>query len=248
MCYFLFAFNCFEVISQVFIYAISFLCFCAKSQIMDRNINPLRADIRFGLVYPNVYKTAMSSLGYQILYNYINEMEDTYCERIIFPSVRSLETNSPLADFDIVSFSLQYEQDYFNLLKILKEANIPLRREDRTIEDPLIIAGGPCASANPLPLSDFIDIFVVGEAEAVLDDLLDKYNQKENYANKTEFLSSFLDIKGLYVSEFNNETDIALLDEMSDAYHITCPIITETDDKDFLPVFSIHLLISLPPP
>ena len=89
----------------------------------ERNVinkNPLRADIRFGLVYPNVYKTAMSSLGYQILYNYINEMEDTYCERIIFPSVRSLETNSPLADFDIVSFSLQYEQDYFNLLKILK--------------------------------------------------------------------------------------------------------------------------------
>ena len=214
----------------------------------ERNVinkNPLRVDIRFGLVYPNVYKTAMSSLGYQILYNYINEMEDTYCERIIFPSVRSLETNSPLADFDIVSFSLQYEQDYFNLLKILKEANIPLRREDRTIEDPLIIAGGPCASANPLPLSDFIDIFVVGEAEAVLDDLLDKYNQKENYANKTEFLSSFLDIKGLYVSEFNNETDIALLDEMSDAYHITCPVITETDDKDFLPVFSNSILLNV---
>ena len=214
----------------------------------ERNIinkNPLRVDIRFGLVYPNVYKTAMSSLGYQILYNFINEREDTYCERIIFPSVRSLETNSPLSDFDIVSFSLQYEQDYFNLLKILREANIPLRREDRTMEDPLIIAGGPCASANPLPLSDFIDIFVVGEAEAVLDDLLDKYNQKDNYENKTEFLSSFLDIKGLYISEFNNETDIVLIDEMNDAYHITCPVITETDDKDLLPVFSNSILLNV---
>lgn len=214
----------------------------------ERNIinkNPLRVDIRFGLVYPNVYKTAMSSLGYQILYNFINEREDTYCERIIFPSVRSLETNSPLSDFDIVSFSLQYEQDYFNLLKILREANIPLRREDRTMEDPLIIAGGPCASANPLPLSDFIDIFVVGEAEAVLDDLLDMYNQKDNYENKTEFLSSFLDIKGLYISEFNNETDIVLIDEMNDAYHITCPVITETDDKDLLPVFSNSILLNV---
>ena len=214
----------------------------------ERNIinkNPLRVDIRFGLVYPNVYKTAMSSLGYQILYNFINEREDTYCERIIFPSVRSLETNSPLSDLDIVSFSLQYEQDYFNLLKILREANIPLRREDRTMEDPLIIAGGPCASANPLPLSDFIDLFVVGEAEAVLDDLLDKYNQKDNYENKTEFLSSFLDIKGLYISEFNNETDIVLIDEMNDAYHITCPVITETDDKDLLPVFSNSILLNV---
>ena len=141
----------------------------------EKNIiikNPLKADIRFGLVYPNVYKTAMSSLGYQIIYNYINEREDTYSERIIYPSTRSLETNSPLSDFDIVSFSLQYEQDYFHVLEILREADIPLRREDRTSDDPLIIAGGPCASANPLPLSDFIDIFVVGEAEAVLYDTL----------------------------------------------------------------------------
>ena len=144
----------------------------------EKNIiikNPLKADIRFGLVYPNVYKTAMSSLGYQILYNYVNEREDSYFERIIYPSVRSLETNSPLADFDIISFSLQYEQDYFNVLEILRNADIPLRREDRTSEDPLIIAGGPCASYNPLPLSDFIDVFVIGEAEAVLYDFLDLY-------------------------------------------------------------------------
>ena len=79
--------------------------------------------------------------------------------------MRSLETNSPLADFDIISFSLQYEQDYFNVLEILRNADIPLRREDRTSEHPLIIAGGPCASSNPLPLSDFIDVFGKGEKE-----------------------------------------------------------------------------------
>ena len=212
----------------------------------ERNViikNPLKADIRFGLVYPNVYKTAMSSLGYQILYNYINEREDSYCERITYPSVRSLETNSPLADFDIISFSLQYEQDYFHVLEILREANIPLRREDRTEHDPLIIAGGPCASSNPLPLSDFIDIFVIGEAEAVLYDFLDLYLESD-YRTKGD-LSPFLDIQGLYVSEFNNNAMITLLDDMNDAYHLTYPIVTETDDKDLIPAFSNTILLNV---
>ena len=228
----------------------------------EKNIiikNPLKADIRFGLVYPNVYKTAMSSLGYQIIYNYINEREDTYSERIIYPSTRSLETNSPLSDFDIVSFSLQYEQDYFHVLEILREADIPLRREDRTSDDPLIIAGGPCASANPLPISDFIDIFVVGEAEAVLYEFLDLYSSlnlskknKKNKANKDYVvandkmdLSPFLDIEGLYISEFNNETNIVLSEDMESIYHLTCPIVTETDDKDFIPAFSNSILLNV---
>ncbi|SFL65236.1 Radical SAM superfamily enzyme YgiQ, UPF0313 family [Methanobrevibacter olleyae] len=228
----------------------------------EKNIiikNPLKSDIRFGLVYPNVYKTAMSSLGYQIIYNYINEREDSYCERIIYPSIRSLETNSPLSDFDIISFSLQYEQDYFNILEILKEANIPLRREDRTNEDPLIIAGGPCASSNPLPLSDFIDIFVVGEAEAVLYDFLDLYlelnlsnkknnkkinNRGVNFRSKRD-LSPFLDIQGLYISEFNNNTEIALSEDMDKIYHLTYPIVSETDDKDFIPAFSNSILLNV---
>ena len=224
--------------------------------------NPLKADIRFGLVYPNVYKTAMSSLGYQIIYNYANEREDTYCERIIYPSIRSLETNSPLSDFDIVSFSLQYEQDYFNVLEILREANIPLRREDRTSNDPLIIAGGPCATANPLPLSDFIDVFVVGEAEAVLYDFLDLYsslamskrNKKNKDINKNinnennddkKDLSPFLDIEGLYISEFNNKTKIVLCEDMDNIYHLTYPIVTETDDKDLMPAFSNTILLNV---
>ena len=205
--------------------------------------NPLKADIRFGLVYPNVYKTAMSSLGYQILYNYVNEREDSYCERIIYPSVRSLETNSPLADFDIISFSLQYEQDYFNALEILRNAGIPLRREDRTSDDPLIIAGGPCASSNPLPLSDFIDIFVIGEAEAVLYDFLDLYLESD-IKNERD-LSPFLSMQGLYVSKFNNNAKIILLDDMDDAYHLTYPIVTETDDKDFIPAFSNTILLNV---
>ena len=218
-----------------------------ESMFKERNViikNPLKANIRFGLVYPNVYKTAMSSLGYQIIYNYINEREDCYAERIIYPSIRSLETNSPLADFDIISFSLQYEQDYFHVLEMLREANIPLRREDRTEKDPLIIAGGPCATANPLPLSDFIDIFVIGEGESVLYGFLDVYSQMNKLKEKRD-LSPFLNLDGLYISEFNNETNIVLPEDMSKIYHLTYPIVTETDDRDLMPAFSNTILLNV---
>ena len=218
-----------------------------ESMFKERNViikNPLKANIRFGLVYPNVYKTAMSSLGYQIIYNYINEREDCYAERIIYPSIRSLETNSPLSDFDIISFSLQYEQDYFHVLEMLREANIPLRREDRTEKDPLIIAGGPCATANPLPLSDFIDIFVIGEGESVLYGFLDVYSQMNKLKEKRD-LSPFLNLDGLYISEFNNETNIVLPEDMSKIYHLTYPIVTETDDRDLMPAFSNTILLNV---
>ena len=208
--------------------------------------NPLRVDIRFASVYPNVYKTAMSSLGYQIIYGLANERDDTYCERVVYPSVRSLETNSPLRDFDIISFTIQYEQDYFNVLEILNKAEIPLRRNDRTDKDPLIIAGGPCATANPLPLSDFIDVFVIGEAEVVLYDFLDCYlNLKNDGRFNRDDLSPFLDIESLYISEFKNKAKIAILDDMNNAYQLTRPIITQTDDDDLMPVFSNSIFLNV---
>ncbi len=208
--------------------------------------NPLRVDIRFASVYPNVYKTAMSSLGYQIIYGLVNEREDSYCERVVYPSVRSLETNSPLRDFDIISFTIQYEQDYFNVLEILRKAEIPLRRKDRTGNDPLIIAGGPCATANPLPLSDFIDVFVIGEAEVVLNDFLDLYlDLKNNGRFNMNDLSPFLDIESLYISEFKNKAKIAVLEDMNDAYQLTRPIITQTDDEDLMPVFSNSIFLNV---
>ena len=208
--------------------------------------NPLRVDIRFASVYPNVYKTAMSSLGYQIIYGLVNERDDTYCERVVYPSVRSLETNSPLRDFDIISFTIQYEQDYFNVLEILSKAEIPLRRNDRTDKDPLIIAGGPCATANPLPLSDFIDVFVIGEAEVVLYDFLDCYlNLKNDGRFNRDDLSPFLDIESLYISEFKNKAKIAILDDMDNAYQLTRPIITQTDDDDLMPVFSNSIFLNV---
>ena len=136
-----------------------------EKNIFKKNIKNI--DIHLGLAYPNIYRTAMSSLGYNILYNHLNEREDTWCERIIFPSINSIESNTSSRYFDIISFTLQFEEDYFNVLKLLKNSEIPLKRKDRGKKDPLIIAGGPSVSGNPLPLSDYIDIFIIVYQNAI---------------------------------------------------------------------------------
>ena len=199
-----------------------------------------KIDMHFGLAYPNIYQTAMSSLGYNILYNYINERKDTWCERIIYPNTNSIESNTPLKYFDIISFTLQFEEDYFNVLEMLKNAEIPLKRKDRGEQDPLIIAGGPCATANPLPLSDYIDIFIVGEGEEVIYDFLDKYLENPN-----KDLKKFLDITGIYIPEYNNKTKIALVKDMEKAYHITEPIISKSDDGDYQTVFNNTIMLNV---
>ena len=106
--------------------------FIVDSMIYEKNIfqkNHKNIDLRFGLAYPNIYKTAMSSLGYNILYNLINERQDTWCERIVYPHTNSIESNNPMKNFDIISFSLQFEEDYFNVLKMIKQSGIPLKRK-----------------------------------------------------------------------------------------------------------------------
>jgi len=220
--------------------------------IYEENIiqkNPLKVDIRFASVYPNVYRAAMSSLGYQIIYGLVNDRDDSFCERVIYPSTRSIESNSPLKDFDIISFSLQYEQDYFNCLEILKKGEIPLKRKDRNNSYPLIIAGGPCASSNPLPLSDFFDIFIIGEAEAVLNKFLDKFleikNKNSSNIDTIDCLDLFLDIEGIYIPKYNNHVERVIISNMDEAYHITNPIITKTTDKEFLPVFGNSILLNV---
>lgn len=197
-----------------------------------------KIDIRFALAYPNIYKTAMSSLGYNILYNFINEREDTWCERIIYPNTNSIESNTPLKNFDIISFTIQFEEDYFNVLNLLKQAGIPLKRSQRTENNPLIIAGGPCSTANPMPLSDYIDVFIIGEGEVIINKFLDKF---KNY----EKLSDFLDIDGIYIPQLDNNTKIAIVEDMDDAYHISQPIITKTDNEEYKTVFSDSIMLNV---
>ncbi len=202
--------------------------------------NHKQVDIRFGLAYPNIYRTAMSSLGYNILYHQINEREDSWCERIIYPESKSIESNMSGKYFDIISFTLQFEEDYFNVLEMLKQSEIPLKRKDRGKDDPLIIAGGPCATANPIPLSDYIDIFVIGESENIIDNLLDKYLE-----TRKDDLKKYLDIPGVYIPEFENHVKIELVKDMNSAYHIDEPVLSESDDEDYQTIFNNSIMLNV---
>ena len=214
----------------------------ADSMLYEKNTfikNHKQVDVHFGLCYPNIYNTAMSSLGYNILYNQINEREDTWCERIIYPHEKSIESNTPLKYFDIISFTLQFEEDYFNVLEMLKKSDIPLKREDRGEDDPLIIAGGPCPTANPLPLSDYIDIFIIGEGENTLNEFIDEYKN-----SKKEF-RRYLKIQGIYIPEYNNKTKISIIENMDNIYHITQPVISKSDDENYQTVFNNTIMLNV---
>lgn len=193
-------------------------------------------DLRIGLIYPDYYENLILSMGFQILYQMLNDRDDCYCERIVFPHTKSIETNTSLKDFDILSFTVHHNDAYFRMLDMLKKEDIPLLRDERTCDDPLIIAGGPILTANPTPLNDFIDIFCIGEGEDILDNLIDTYKRFET---PREHLEEFLKIKGLYLPQFNNPTDIVLIENMDDKFHVYNPVVVKDENDEI--VNTIHL-------
>ena len=201
--------------------------------------NYRKIDVHFGLVYPNVYQTAMSSLGYNILYETLNKRDDAWCERIIYPNTASIESNTTSKYFDILSFTIQFEEDYFNVLEILKNSEIPLKRKDRSNKDPLIIAGGPSVSGNPLPLSDYIDLFIIGEGEYVLNEFVDTFKKSK------KDLSKYLKIDGIYIPQYNNKTKIAIVDDLDKTTHITRPIISKSDSDEYRNVFNNTIMLNV---
>ena len=160
------------------------------AQYLGGELNAVRKDPRgvrgrLCLAFPDTYTIGMSHHGLQVLYSLMNDRPDWACERAFTPwpdmeqqlrgaglPLYSLETFTPLADFDVLGFSLQYEICYTNILTMLDLGGIPLRAEARTMHDPLVIAGGPCAQ-NPEPLAPFIDVFVTGDGEPSLPQLCD---------------------------------------------------------------------------
>ena len=174
-----------------------------------------QVDIRFCMCFPDVYEVGMSHLGIQILYDMLNQREDTYCERVYSPWVDldkimrekniplfALESQDPIKDFDFLGITLQYEMCYTNILQILDLSGIPLYAKDRTEDDPIVIGGGPC-SYNPEPIADFFDFFYIGEGETVYNQVLDVY--KENKAkggSRRDFLEKAAEIDGIYVPMF----------------------------------------------
>ena len=168
-------------------------------------------NIKFAFSFPDVYEIAMSNLGMHILYNILNSEKDILCERVFAPMIDmerelreeglplfSLENKKSLKEFDFIGFTLQYELSYTNILNILDLSNINLKSKDRSDQDPIIIAGGPCVY-NPEPLADIFDIFVIGEGEEIILELMDLYREVRD---KEEFLRKALYIEGVYVPKY----------------------------------------------
>ncbi len=168
--------------------------------------------INIALVYPNRYSVGMSSLGFQGIYGLLNSIGDVVCERVFLPSdedcqeydrsgeeLFAFESKRPLSRFDILAFSVSFENDYPNIIKILRMARIPLRSSERRPSDPLVIMGGVCAFYNPEPLADFFDICFVGEAEDMLPEFLSTYRK---CGSKGELYREIRGIEGVYVPHF----------------------------------------------
>lgn len=171
-----------------------------------------KVGVRVAFAFPDVYEVGMSYLGLQILYHLVNSREDALMERVFAPWVDmegemrrrgvplfTLESRRPVRDFDLLAFTLQYELTFTNVLNMLDLAGLPLRAAERGPEHPLVVAGGPCAF-NPEPLADFIDLFVIGEGEEVLGELLDLYLEMGGRrCDRQLFLRRAASLPGVYV-------------------------------------------------
>ena len=168
--------------------------------------------ISVALVYPNTYAVGMSNLGFQTIYRHLNAMPDVVCERVFMPEPAdldemqraqmapfSLESLRPLTEFHLVGFSVTYEGDYVNVLRLLGMAGIPLRGAARRPHDPLVLMGGVCAFSNPEPIAPFMDFVVVGEGEELVVELIAAY--RAGYHDRTGLLASLAGLEGVYVPE-----------------------------------------------
>ncbi len=175
-----------------------------------------KADIKFALCFPDLYEIGMSNLGVRIIYAILNNLPDVTCERFFSPAmdmekilrdknleIFSLESKKAIKEFDFIGFSLGHELSYTNVLNILELGRIPLKSSLRNRDYPLVIGGGPCV-LNPEPLHEFFDLFVIGEAEEAILEIIDIYRKarvkfKTSGINKQDLLGMLSHIEGVYV-------------------------------------------------
>lgn len=175
--------------------------------------------ILFAMCFPDVYEIGMSHLGIQIIYDMLNQREDVWCQRVYSPwtdldrimrekeiVLFSLESQTPIRDFDFLGITIQYEMCYTNILQILDLGKIPMLAKNRTWRDPIVIGGGPC-TYNPEPIADFFDIFYIGEGETHYYELLDLYKSaKLQNMSREEFLLKASQIPCMYVPSLYDVT------------------------------------------
>jgi len=198
--------------------------------------NPSDVEVTFALAFPDVYEVGMSHVGSAILYQALNRIEWVAGERVYAPwpdmeeelraanlPLASLESERSLAEFDMVGFTLQYELCYSNVLNMLDLGGIPLRREDRGPQHPLVVVGGPCAF-NPEPLADFIDFALIGDAEEALEEICSAVRlAKQQGLTRSELLDNLRQIEGIYIPsffkvEYRNDGRLSALEPIKDDY------------------------------
>ncbi len=170
--------------------------------------------ISIALIYPNTYHVGMSNLGFQGIYGILNDMKDVVCERVFLPEdhdiqeyirtnteIFSMESKKTLAQFDIIAFSVSFENDYPNIVTILELAKIPFRAEQRDNRHPLMIMGGVCAFFNPEPIAEFFDICFIGEGDELISEFISIYKTS---TSRDEVLKKSLTLEGIYVPKFYN--------------------------------------------
>lgn len=193
-----------------------------------------KVELKIALCYPNVYRVGMTGLTLQLLYALFNSREDILCERFFLPireePVLSLESRQPIEKFDILAFTFQYEEDYFNALKILLNTHVKVKKEERNFE-PLIIAGGPCVTENPFPLRDFIDLFLIGEIEPIFDEFIEEL--KISIKEKT--IDNFENRPGYFTSD---SAERVYIKDLDDAPHPLAQIMPNVKDPSlYMPVW-----------
>jgi radical SAM family uncharacterized protein/radical SAM-linked protein len=172
------------------------------------------AGLRFALAFPDTYEVGMSNLGFRLLYHLLNDRPEIACERVFLPwpdldamlreeglPLFTLESRAPVAGFDVLGVTLQFELAYTSVLALLELAGIPLRACDRTDAHPLVLGGGPCAY-NPEPVADFFDAFAVGDGEEVALEVADAVREsgfRRGGASRAELLRRLTRIPGVYV-------------------------------------------------
>ena len=210
-------------------------------------------DTRFAFCFPDTYEVGMSHLGMKILYSLFNSRDYLWCERVFAPwtdmeelmiqnkiPLYALESGDPLSDFDFIGFTLQYELSYTNMLNMLKLGNVPIISADRKELKNIVVAGGPCA-CNPEPVTDFVDIFFIGEGEEVDLEVIDLFRKcRAEGKSKQEFLELCAQIEGVYVPslydvEYNDDGTIKSFSPKNNAPAVIHKRLMKKMDESFYP-------------
>lgn len=203
-------------------YQVNFSKYQRPSRYLNHEVNALHkhAPLRVALAFPDVYDIGMSHLGLKILYEIINRLPYAAAERVFHPwldltdalrasgePLRSLESSSPISEFDVLGISLQYELSYTTVLSLLDLGHIPLRAAQRTNDHPIVIAGGPC-TVNPLPMAAFFDAMLVGDAEEGIVEVLDTIHMWKagEGRDRQGLLNALAKISGVYVPAVHGTT------------------------------------------